>query len=117
MFEVGFSEILLISVLALVVLGPKKLPRLAAQLGRWIGRGRAMARQFRDQLEREADLEDITGLSRPSSTWERPSPTPETATPIDSNDTGHADLSENPAPDDSATQAAPVSPEAKPTHE
>jgi sec-independent protein translocase protein TatB len=54
MFEVGFSELLLIFAIALVVLGPQKLPKLAQQVGRWVGRARAMARQFRDQLEEEA---------------------------------------------------------------
>jgi Tat protein translocase TatB subunit len=54
MFEVGFTELLLISALALLVLGPQKLPKLAQQIGRWMGRARAMARQFRDQLEEEA---------------------------------------------------------------
>src|SRR6186713_2068081 len=54
MFEVGFSELLLIFVIALVVLGPQKLPKLAQQVGRWVGRARAMARQFREQLEEEA---------------------------------------------------------------
>jgi sec-independent protein translocase protein TatB len=54
MFEVGFTELLLIFALALVVLGPEKLPKLAQQVGRWVGRARAMARQFRDQLEEEA---------------------------------------------------------------
>ena len=54
MFEVGFSELLLIFALALIVLGPEKLPKLAQQVGRWVGRARAMARQFRDQLEEEA---------------------------------------------------------------
>jgi sec-independent protein translocase protein TatB len=54
MFEVGFSELLLIMVLALLVLGPQKLPKVAAQIGRWMGRARAMARQFREQLEVEA---------------------------------------------------------------
>ena len=44
MFDIGFSEILVIFVLALIVLGPEKLPRVAAQVGRWIGRARAMAR-------------------------------------------------------------------------
>jgi sec-independent protein translocase protein TatB len=60
MFEVGFTEILLISVLALVVLGPEKLPRVAAQLGRWMGRARTMARQFREQLEDEVQLAETT---------------------------------------------------------
>jgi sec-independent protein translocase protein TatB len=54
MFEVGFSELLLICAIALVVLGPQKLPKLAQQVGRWVGRARAMARQFREQLEEEA---------------------------------------------------------------
>lgn len=59
MFEVGFTELLVIFVLALVVLGPEKLPRLAAQVGRWIGRARAMAKQFRDQLEDEVNIADM----------------------------------------------------------
>lgn len=58
MFEVGFSELLVIFVLALVVLGPEKLPRVASQVGRWIGRARSMARQFKDQLEEEVSLEE-----------------------------------------------------------
>ncbi len=57
MFEIGFSEILLIVVIALVVVGPQKLPRIAAQVGRWVGRARNMARQFREQLESEVDLD------------------------------------------------------------
>ena len=40
MFEVGFTELLLIFALALIVLGPEKLPRVASQVGRWIGRAR-----------------------------------------------------------------------------
>ena len=59
MFEVVFTEILLICGLALIVLGPEKLPALAAKIGRWVGRARTMARQFRDQLEQEVELEEI----------------------------------------------------------
>ena len=51
MFEVGFTEIILIFGIALLVLGPARLPKLAADLGRWAGRARAMARQLRTQLE------------------------------------------------------------------
>lgn len=58
MLDIGFSEILLIFVLGLIVLGPEKLPRVAAQVGRWIGRARAMARQFREQLEEEVTVEE-----------------------------------------------------------
>jgi len=55
MFDIGFSEVLVIVGLALVVLGPTKLPHVARTLGRWAGRARSMARQFREQLENEAD--------------------------------------------------------------
>ena len=54
MFEVGFSELLLIMGIALIVLGPEKLPGLVSRVGQWMGRARAMARQFREQLEVEA---------------------------------------------------------------
>jgi sec-independent protein translocase protein TatB len=61
MFGVDFSEIVLIFGLALVVLGPQRLPKVAATIGRWVGRARAMARQFREQLEQEANAikEDV----------------------------------------------------------
>lgn len=65
MFEVGFSELLLIAVIGLLVLGPQKLPGLARQVGRWMGRARTMARQFRDQLEEESFLEE-TKLNTPA---------------------------------------------------
>ncbi|HEY6483782.1 MAG TPA: Sec-independent protein translocase protein TatB [Steroidobacteraceae bacterium] len=66
MFDVGFSEILVIFVLALIVLGPEKLPRVASQVGRWIGRARGMARQFREQLEEEVQLEEARKLHTPA---------------------------------------------------
>lgn len=63
MFDFGFSEILLVFVLALIVLGPEKLPTVVRRVGRWVGRARAMARQFQEQLEEEIDLE---GRRRPA---------------------------------------------------
>lgn len=54
MFDFGFMEILLVCVVALVVLGPEKLPRLVRTLGQWVGRGRAMMKQMQQQLENEA---------------------------------------------------------------
>ncbi len=53
MFEVGFSEMLLIALVALLVLGPNKLPKLARDVGRWAGRARQMVRQMQDQLDHE----------------------------------------------------------------
>ncbi len=58
MFDFGFSEILVILVLALIVLGPERLPGVVRRVGRWVGRARAMARQFQDQLEEELDFEE-----------------------------------------------------------
>ncbi|AMN48459.1 preprotein translocase subunit TatB [Steroidobacter denitrificans] len=60
MFEVGFTEILLILGLALLVLGPEKLPGLARKIGTWTGRARAMANQLRAQLEREISLDELS---------------------------------------------------------
>ena len=60
MFEVGFTEIVLILGLALLVLGPEKLPGLAQKVGQWTGRARAMARQLRTQLEHEVTLEELS---------------------------------------------------------
>ncbi len=74
MFEVGFTEIVLILGLALLVLGPEKLPGLAEKVGRWTGRARAMARQLRTQLEQEVNLEEMT-RSRPMQA-PPPAPTP-----------------------------------------
>ena len=54
MLDFGFMEILLVCVVALVVLGPEKLPRLVRTLGQWVGRGRAMMKQMQQQLESEA---------------------------------------------------------------
>ena len=69
MFEVGFTEIILILGIALLVLGPEKLPKLANQIGRWAGRARAMARQLRQQLDEEVTViskEDFTpAVKRP----------------------------------------------------
>src|ERR1700722_6683012 len=81
MFGIDFSEILVIFGIALVVLGPEKLPRRARAVGRWIGRARAMARQFREQLEQESDaLQRAADLRTPPPPPPSPSPPPQTAT-------------------------------------
>jgi sec-independent protein translocase protein TatB len=48
------------------VLGPEKLPRVVSELGRWVGRARAMARQFREQLEEEVQLEEARKAQPPT---------------------------------------------------
>jgi sec-independent protein translocase protein TatB len=65
MLDVGFSEILLTSAIALIVLGPEKLPKVARQVGNWVGRARAMARQLTEQLEREvSSAEELANLTK-----------------------------------------------------
>ena len=59
MLDFGFSEILLTSAIALVVLGPERLPKVARQVGNWMGRARAMARQLSEQLEREVSADEF----------------------------------------------------------
>jgi sec-independent protein translocase protein TatB len=73
MLDFGFSEILLTSAIALVVLGPEKLPKVARQVGNWMGRARLMARQLSEQLEREVNAEELLRQQTKSSI---PAPTP-----------------------------------------
>jgi sec-independent protein translocase protein TatB len=77
MFDVGFQELFLIFVIGLLILGPERLPRVASQLGRWVGRARRTANQLRHQLEREIALEEMTRSQqrrkKPSDTDDRPS--------------------------------------------
>ncbi|MET0281182.1 MAG: Sec-independent protein translocase protein TatB [Steroidobacteraceae bacterium] len=80
MFEVGFMELALIFVVALVVLGPTRLPGLVRQVGRWIGKARAVARDFQRQLEQEANLEELnkfTERTRQQASQTTPPPPPE----------------------------------------
>ena len=62
MFGVDSTEFLIVAALALVVIGPKDLPKVMRTLGYWIGRARGMARHFTSGIEtmmREAELEEM----------------------------------------------------------
>src|SRR4249919_3053150 len=59
MFDVGFGEILLIAVVALLVLGPQKLPTAARFAGLWVRRARAQWYSVKAELEREIAAEQI----------------------------------------------------------
>ena len=73
MLDVGFSEILLTSAIALIVLGPERLPKVARQVGNWMGRARAMARQLSEQLEREVSADELLKLNEKSQSIKGPS--------------------------------------------
>ena len=57
MSGIGFSELLILFLIGLIVLGPEKLPRVANQLGSWLGQARRMTRVMKRQLEDEVGLD------------------------------------------------------------
>lgn len=59
MFDVGFSELVLCFLVALVVLGPERLPPLARSLGRWTGQARSYLRHLSTELERETQATEL----------------------------------------------------------
>ena len=89
MFDVGFPELVLVFIIGLLVLGPERLPKVAAEIGKWVGRARRTATELRRQLEREIELNDI-----------QPPPPPPPASPTQTQ------------PDASASPEGAASPEA-----
>jgi len=62
MFDIGWSEIAVIAVVALVVIGPKELPGVLRMVGQWMGKARKMAAEFQGQFReamREAEMADL----------------------------------------------------------
>jgi len=59
MFDIGFGELFLCFVVALVVLGPERLPKVARMAGRWTGQARSYMRNLSTELERETHAADI----------------------------------------------------------
>jgi len=62
MFDIGWSELVLIGVVALIVLGPKELPGVLRMVGQWVGKARKMAADFQGQFQdamREAEMADV----------------------------------------------------------
>lgn len=62
MFGVDSGELFIIVLVAVVVIGPKELPRVMRTVGQWVGRARSMANQFRsgvDQMVRDSEIADL----------------------------------------------------------
>jgi sec-independent protein translocase protein TatB len=62
MFDIAPTELLIVALVALVVIGPKDLPNVLRTVGNWVGRARGMARHFRsgiDTMIRESELEEM----------------------------------------------------------
>lgn len=64
MFDLGWTEMLVIGVVALIVVGPKDLPVLFRQLGRMTGRARAMAREFTSAMNDAADHAGVSDVQK-----------------------------------------------------
>jgi len=62
MFDIGWTELVVIAVVAIVVIGPKDLPRAMRTVGKWSGKMKRMARDFQNQFNeaiREAELDEV----------------------------------------------------------
>ena len=62
MFDIGWTEMLVIAIVMIVVVGPKDLPRAMRFVGQWVARARGVARHFRsgiDEMIRQAELEEM----------------------------------------------------------
>lgn len=62
MFDLGFWELLLIGVVALLVVGPERLPALASTVGQWVGRMRRFVNHMRHEIQQELETEHLKGL-------------------------------------------------------
>ena len=62
MFDIGWSEIAIIAMIALIVIGPKDLPKVLKTIGQWVGKARALTREFQKGVEdviKEAELDEV----------------------------------------------------------
>jgi sec-independent protein translocase protein TatB len=62
MFDIGWSELVVIAVVALIAIGPKELPGVLRMVGQWMGKARKMAAEFQGQFQeamREAEMADV----------------------------------------------------------
>ncbi len=59
MFDVGFWELVLIAVVALVVIGPERLPKVARIAGMWVGRARRTLASVKSEIDRELKAEEL----------------------------------------------------------
>ena len=67
MFDLGWSELLVIGIVALIVVGPKDLPRMLRTLGQYAARARSMAREFQrsmDEAARQADIDELRDVKK-----------------------------------------------------
>ncbi|SMF96919.1 sec-independent protein translocase protein TatB [Methylomagnum ishizawai] len=59
MFDIGFSELVLVGVVALLVFGPERLPRVAREAGLWIRKARSMVASVKSEIDHELQLQEL----------------------------------------------------------
>ena len=62
MLDIGWSELVLVGIVALIVVGPKELPRMFRTVGQYVGKARGMAREFQRAMDRAADDAGVTDI-------------------------------------------------------
>ncbi|WP_299370160.1 Sec-independent protein translocase protein TatB [uncultured Tateyamaria sp.] len=72
MFDLGFAELLIIGIVALIVIGPKDLPMVFRQVGRFVGKARGMAREFSTAMNQAADEAGVKDIQRTIKTATNP---------------------------------------------
>lgn len=64
MFDIGWQEIIILMLIALIVVGPKDLPRIVKTAGQWMGKARGYARDFQRSIEEAADATEIDAIKK-----------------------------------------------------
>lgn len=112
MFNIGFGEMLVIAVIALIVVGPDKLPELARTVGRWVGAARRMFEDVKSEVNEQLLMEEIARRNREimemdvlSEQRERPAPETAEPHPVDNAQTVAGAPEPLPAPDQEAAKA------------
>ena len=59
MFDIGFWELMIIGLVALLVVGPERLPKLAFTAGKWLGKGRSMLNAVKSEIDKEIKAEEL----------------------------------------------------------
>ena len=59
MFDIGATELLLVAIIGLIVVGPERLPRLARSIGLWVNRARRQMTSIQREINRELEMEDL----------------------------------------------------------
>ncbi|NRB35961.1 MAG: twin-arginine translocase subunit TatB [Rhodobacteraceae bacterium] len=72
MFDLGWSELLIIGVVALIVVGPKDLPVMFRNIGRFVGKARGMAREFSNAMNEAADDAGVSDIQKTLKTATNP---------------------------------------------